>query len=357
MKSIYLYLLDIKAASSPVVLATVTDAAGSTPGKPGNTAIFGKSGLIAGTTGGGATEGKAGDIAQSALLSNKSGLFHFNLDNDPSDAEHPICGGRLSILMDSSPQRHTRVFEMARQSLLKRIPGVLITVADGNEDDLALSRFWITSAEEKSLPPRLNEKLKNEISNLLSSASPGDFRMIDLSGHDMKEKHIFFLEALFPQPHLVIAGAGHIGKALATLGKFLDFEVTVIDDRAEYANPVNIPDADNFINDEIGRAIENIRKTSDTYVVIVTRGHKDDANALRPCIGKHLAYVGMIGSKRKVELMRDNFILNGWATPHQWDRIYSPVGIDIKSKTVAEIAVSIAAQLVLVRNDKKSGNE
>ena len=92
--------------------------------------------------------------------------------------------------------------------------------------------------------------------------------------------------------------------------------------------------------------------SEDIYVVIVTRGHKDDAEALKACIGAGFAYTGMIGSKNKIASMKAEFINNGWATVKQWDSLYTPVGLDIKSKTVEEIAVSIAAQLVLVRNSK-----
>ena len=87
----------------------------------------------------------------------------------------------------------------------------------------------------------------------------------------------------------------------------LDFEVTVIDDRSEYANSENIPEADHIIVKNIGEAIQELKKSNDTYVVIVTRGHKDDAAALKPCIGSDLAYIGMIGSKNKIAAMRVRF--------------------------------------------------
>jgi xanthine dehydrogenase accessory factor len=138
----------------------------------------------------------------------------------------------------------------------------------------------------------------------------------------------------------------------------LGFEVTVIDDRPEYANNENLPDASRIIVKDIGEAMQEISKNDDTYVVIVTRGHKDDAAALRPCIGSSLAYTGMIGSRKKIATIREDFIEKGWATSEQWDAIYAPVGLDIKSQTVEEIAVSIAAQLVLVRNgrNQKAGS-
>ena len=162
---------------------------------------------------------------------------------------------------------------------------------------------------------------------------------------DEEPASTFFLEPVFPPEQLIIAGAGHIGKALAHLGSMLGFDVTVIDDRQEFANSENLPDADHIIVKDIGDAMNELEKSNDTYVVIVTRGHKDDAAALKPCIGSDLAYTGMIGSKKKIAAMRTHFIENGWATSEQWDKIYAPVGLDIKSQTVEEIAVSIAAQL------------
>ena len=148
---------------------------------------------------------------------------------------------------------------------------------------------------------------------------------------------------------MIIAGAGHIGRALAHLAHLLDFEVTVIDDRAEYANSHNIPDADHLVVGNIGKALRRMPGTPDTYIVIVSRGHKDDGEALRACLDADVAYIGMIGSKRKISLMRDEFISQGWASATELDRVHAPIGLEIGSKTVPEIAVSIGAQLVQIR--------
>jgi xanthine dehydrogenase accessory factor len=89
-----------------------------------------------------------------------------------------------------------------------------------------------------------------------------------------------------------------------------------------------------------------------SYIVIVTRGHRQDAEALKPCFGSGAAYIGMIGSAAKVATMKQKFISEGWATEEQWDQVHTPIGLAIGSKSVQEIAVSIAAQLVQVRNSK-----
>ena len=87
----------------------------------------------------------------------------------------------------------------------------------------------------------------------------------------------------------------------------------------------------------------------DTYIVIVTRGHEQDAEALKACLGSPAAYIGMIGSRRKVAMMRQGFIASGRATAEEFDRVWAPIGLDIGSVTVPEIATSIVAQLIAVR--------
>ena len=133
----------------------------------------------------------------------------------------------------------------------------------------------------------------------------------------------------------------------------IEGEVTVIDDRSEYANTGKFPEADRIIVDDIGKTINKLPITSDTYIVIVTRGHRHDAEALKSCISSQAAYIGMIGSRRKIALMRENFIKKGWATAKEFDRVCAPIGLSIHSKTIEEIAVSIAAQLILIRGESR----
>jgi xanthine dehydrogenase accessory factor len=354
MKNIYLQILDLQAADSPLILATVTRTNGSTPQKPGSSALFCRKGLITGTVGGGIVEGKVQKIAIDAVLTRKSGHFHFNLANDISNTEEAICGGQISVLVDANINNSFPVFEQVKQSIAKQIPGVLITMVTGfNEKTVLINRYWMNEISKPLIPIEFLEKIEPVVMSLLSASNPSDYRELELTIPGEEPSSLFFLEPIFPHAQLVIAGAGHIGKALAHLGSILNFEVTVIDDRPEYANSENIPDASHIIVKDIGEAMQELKKNADTYVVIVTRGHKDDAAALKPCIGSELAYTGMIGSKKKIATMRMNFIENEWATGKQWDKIHAPVGLEIKSQTVEEIAVSIAAQLILVRNNKK----
>ena len=351
MKNIYLQIPDKQLADPLMALATITGAIGSTPQKSGCSALFGQAGLMSGTVGGGILEAKVQEIAKIALLSRESGYHHFMLNNDISQQEEAICGGQVTILVDAAPGDHILVFDQVRQSMEKRIPGILITqvtVLTGIR--VSIHRTWVTKDEKYTISPDHLPYLAPVIKAMFSDLHESDYREMAIPAGDKETR--YFLEPVFPLPRLVIAGAGHIGKALAHLGNLLEFEVVIIDDRADYANPENIPDADQIVVDDIGPTMQAMHFTPDTYIVIVTRGHKDDANALKGCIGSEAAYVGMIGSTKKIALMRNNFMAEGFATPEQWDSVYAPIGLDICSKTVQEIAVSIAAQLIQVRNKK-----
>ena len=215
-----------------------------------------------------------------------------------------------------------------------------------------IRRYWTTGNTDLPLPAESRERIMKEVTDIIASGGKAGYREVKLPASEAGVTSRFFLEPLFPLPRLVIAGAGHVGKAVSHMGRFLDFEVTVIDDRSEFANRKNLPDADNIIVKDIGEAMAELPKDRDTYVVIVTRGHSQDAEALKPCIGSGAAYVGLMGSKVKVATMRAKFLEKRWATEAEWNEIFTPIGLEIGSQTVEEIAVSIAAQLIRVRRQQ-----
>lgn len=355
MNNIYARLLD-ELKDKKLVAATIVTTKGSSPQVPGVSALFSKKGLLTGTLGGGVLEARAGKRAQESLESGKSSLVRFDLSSDVSSEEEAICGGEATILLDANPEQNQAAFQRLVVSLDRRRPGILVThIQRTGEEIRRVSRSWIAKdeifgaeAERQDMP------LREEIKKSLSTARP-----LFLSGNEtrVEEKKDVYLEPQFPLSHLVIAGAGHVGQAVAHLGHLLDFEVTVIDDRPEFANKERVPEADHIIVGDIGKAIAKMPKTENTYFVIVTRGHSYDADVLQACIRSDVAYIGMIGSERKISLMRDKFIDKGWATANQFDRVFAPIGIEIQSKTIQEIAVSIAAQLVQVRNRMEIHNK
>lgn len=350
MKNLYAHLLDLLEAQKQVALGTIVEAKGSTPQVPGASAIFSTEGLLDGTLGGGILEGDAQRRALTALKEGKSILYDFDLEADITSKEGAICGGRVKVLIDALPEENKKAFQEMKQSLLERQPGLLTTrIGESEEEILSISRSWVR--QEQKYSPNLESPLSSYRENIDRTFSDGKPALLTLK---KAVGDFLFFEPFFLLPQLIIAGAGHIGRAVAHLGNLLDFEVTVIDDRPEFANTENIPDADHIIVGNIEQAMKTLPYDKDSFVVIVTRGHRNDAEALRPCLGSQAGYIGMIGSAKKISLMRKKFLEESWATPEQFDRVHAPIGIDIGSKTVEEIAVSIAAQLVEVRSRMKN---
>ena len=349
-RNIYTELVEIIERKQPCVLATVSSTTGSAPQVPGSSAVFGENGLLAGTVGGGKVEFNILKQATEALTTKKNGYFHFNLNDDLTDEDSSICGGSMNIFIDGEPEKHFSVFKALTESHINRIPGILVSLlksdASGNMD---LDRVWVTAENFGEVSEKLHTDVIQKMKEMLRVPKAGDFNgFVEHTSPEYEDNYVF-LESVVPLPKLIIAGAGHVGKALVHMGKLLDFEVTVWDDRPEFANEENLPAADKILCGEMEEVLGEIVPGRDTFIVIVTRGHKNDSEVLRHFIRAGAGYIGMMGSRKKVLQVRDHFLKNGWATAEQWEKVYTPIGLPIHSKTVQEIAVSIAAELVQVR--------
>jgi xanthine dehydrogenase accessory factor len=151
-----------------------------------------------------------------------------------------------------------------------------------------------------------------------------------------------------PTPTLLVAGAGHVGAALAKLAVDLDFRVVVIDDRADLVDPKRLPPPLETVAGDIQSTLSGWPIDSNTYVVVVTRGHSHDEQALHAVIDSPAKYIGMIGSRRKIRLIFEDLEGLGVA-PSKLEQVHTPIGLKIGAVTVPEIAVSIAAELIQVR--------
>jgi xanthine dehydrogenase accessory factor len=350
MAHIYVRISELLKKRRRFALAVVLEAKGSAPQGVGASALFTSKKLIAGTVGGGTIEVDVRKKAISALRKAAPLVAGYSLKGK-AVGESGICGGEVRVLIDPCPEKHKNVFDGLARSLNAGRPGVLATmVTPGSGGLVALKRDWIAA--------KARSALDNEIVDSFSDGAPrlAKFRVGRDSG--AAEEGLLFMEPVFPPPRLVIVGAGHIGRAVSHLGGLLDFEVTVIDDRRQFANRKNLPDADRIIRADFAKALGTVPFTQDTYIVIVTRGHEHDTEALRACVRSNAGYIGLIGSRTKIALMREEFLTKRWATLPQFDRIHAPIGLPIGSKTVQEIAVSIAAELARERQrnmGKKGG--
>ncbi len=357
MHQIYPPLLSRIRSGSSSALATVIRTSGSTPQKPGSSALFDGNGLVTGTVGGGLLEGEIQHACAQALISGVSDHYSFELDSDQG-SEGAICGGAATVLVDARPDRHLEAFEAMEKSLASSEGGWLLTsVSNTERTGKIIQREWIRFSQQVDFPGNLPAQMKPLLEKVAVDLRKDEFMEVALPERASSEWEIIYLEPVMPLPRLVIAGAGHVGKAVAHLGRLLDFDVTVIDDRPDLANSHHIPDASHFITGSFPDSMSALKPGPDTYIVIVTRGHQHDADVLISCINTPATYIGMIGSRTKVAHVKRRFLENGWTTPENWARVHTPIGIEIGSKTVQEIAVSIAAQLIGTRNRKKEAHE
>jgi len=147
---------------------------------------------------------------------------------------------------------------------------------------------------------------------------------------------------------LLIVGGGHIGKALAVIGGLCGFSVEVVDDRAEYANEERFPEADRITQGRFDEVLKGYPIDTKTYIVCVTRGHRHDETSLRLVVDSPAAYVGMIGSKRRVGAVLQHLVEDG-ADPQHVARVRTPIGLDIGAETPEEIGVAIMAEIIMER--------
>lgn len=349
-KNIYSAVLPRLEEGASFALATILETEDGAPQVPGASALFSERGLVLGTLGGGAVEADSQKRAVACLRREKSLCFRLDLRGDIDSTEEAVCGGSVLILVDGSPASHLGALRDLKSALSARRPGILATRLEVDSAGGArVSRLWASAPEWQKLIDYNQFASRDEnLEDVFRKGRPVLLRQSGAQGE--RGQTLLFLEPLSPLPRLVIAGAGHIGQALAHLAKLLDFEVTVIDDRAEYANPQRFPEADALLISKVEPALRRFSISTDTYIVIVTRGHSQDAEALNACIRSQAAYIGMIGSRRKIALMREKFLAEGWASAEEFDRVHAPIGLPIGSTTVAEIAVSIAAELVHARS-------
>jgi xanthine dehydrogenase accessory factor len=164
-----------------------------------------------------------------------------------------------------------------------------------------------------------------------------------------------FCEHIGSQKKLVICGAGHVSIPIIQLGRQLGFQVTVIDDRPLFANHARNAQADQVFCDTFAHAMEQIPGSRDTYFVIVTRGHRYDIDCLRMALAKPGAYIGMMGSKKRVALVKQQLQEEG-ISDALLEKVHAPIGLSIGAETPEEIAVSILAEIIQEKNRRKNSS-
>ena len=181
----------------------------------------------------------------------------------------------------------------------------------------------------------------------------------DMTGREAEESGMIcggvmdlYIEPIVPTPRVFIFGGGHISQFVSRMSAMVGFEVAVVDDRPQFANKERFPEAREVIAEEFPLILPKLKMNRSGYVVIVTRGHAYDQEVLEWAVGTEARYIGMIGSRKKIQTVYRNLEEKG-IPAEKFRRVHAPIGLDIGALTPEEIAVSIVAQMIQVRRQKK----
>ena len=279
----------------PCALCTIVSTRGSTPQTAGAMLLLHPDGQTEGTIGGGCVEAEVRRQALKMLVSQSSGLLNFVLDHDYGWDDGLICGGRLDVAV-----------------------------------------VCVTDAAGAAPFGEAVERIRRQQTAQLLLRIPHEGKTLEYRVH------------IEPTPTLLIAGAGHVGAALARLATELNFRVVVVDDRSDLLVEKRLPEPIETVTGDIESTVGDWPIDPNTYVVIVTRGHSHDEQALSAVIGSPAKYIGMIGSRRKIRLIFEDLEHLG-VDRAKLEKVHTPIGLEIGAVTVEEIAVSIAAELIQIR--------
>ncbi|MBM0741862.1 XdhC family protein [Phormidium sp. CLA17] len=293
-------------STETVVLATIISIKGSVPREVGAKMMVWGNGCTFGTIGGGAGEAKVIQQARTVLATGDKQLVEIDLSGSPQRDTQGVCGGTMQVLVE--PWIGDGAIALAHQILTHLEAGQTVTL--------------VTPLEGSQFP------------YLTATLTRSAF---------------VFTETLQPPPLLLIVGAGHVGEQVAKVAQMIGFQVAVQDDRLEWANRDRYPQASQIFNESIIETLAQLAKHSHLFATLVTRGYQYDLDALQVLLNRELPckYIGMIGSKKRVKQVYQ--ALEPDIPKQKLASIYAPIGLDIGAQTPEEIAVSIAAELILVR--------
>lgn len=311
-------------------LATLVKRKGAAPREVGAKMVITGDGRIYGSIGGGCLEADVYEEAKRVIASGSPKILHFRLDGKAVEEDGMLCGGNIDILLEPLLDRHREIYERIGTI---RPKGVVVT--------------RIGEEYSKTLIETSGRAYGDPLPLALEKIMPffGTTDILFLEDGTIVEPIVF-------PPNLYLFGAGHISVFIAKVAKMVDFEVTVIDDREEFASRERFPDVASVIARSYKDVLREMEFSENDYVVIVTRGHKHDAFVLEKVLATNPKYIGMIGSRRKVKAIFDHLLKKGFSE-EELRKVYAPIGLEIGADTPQEIAVSIVAQLIKVRSETK----
>jgi xanthine dehydrogenase accessory factor len=348
MEKLFEVMTDLLRRKESFVVATLFDKTGSAPRSDGAKMIVRADGSIIGSVGGGRLEAMSIDLAKNAIAERKTIIQIFDLTSKDAAASDMICGGRGEILIDfinAADESNLAIYSEAADITLHGGKGWLITILENKPSGTAgIKRQQCLVKPDKTLvgsvacDPDLLEHLIN---------GPAKITLHSEVFNDRR----FLVEPLREGGTVYIFGAGHVSQKIAPLSESVGFRTVVLDDRAEFANrerfpvPVDVRIISDF------KKLPELEIDSDSYLVIVTRGHLFDKDVLAQVLRSRAAYIGMIGSRTKRDLIYKELSENGFSQD-ELAHVYCPIGTAIGAETPEELGISIVGELVKVRAEK-----
>lgn len=350
MEDIYREIKRLRTDREKAVLATVITKLGSAPREKGAKLLVREDGSSIGSISGGCVEAETWQEAMQVMQTGESKVIGFHLTEKEAVESGLICGGRIEVYLEplwmDYASEEGDIFEEITH-ILSREGRVFLATAIKREASKGQEKILIR--QEGSTLGSLGDKLLDNsiITHTREMIGKEEPVLVTIKNSQNKECEIY-LEPILPTPILFIFGGGHISLPLARIAKIVGFKVAVIDDRELYANKDRFPEADEIYPLEFEKFFEQFELSPRAYIVIVTRGHLHDELVLEKALKTEAAYIGMIGSKRKVRYTYDN-LMRKEITEEQLSRVHAPIGLDIKAETPEEIAISIMAEIIKIR--------
>ncbi len=333
MRTIFQALRDELAGGHDAVLATIIASSGSTPRGAGARMLITKEGRRCGTIGGGNVEYKSEQLAQKVLAERNSRTETFLLrENDVEDLGM-ICGGDVTVYFHFLP---------AADSAALRLAEAALTMMDREE------RSWLITDLTPGACGALT--LYGTKTGLLGAEVPAEVlsSLGTRSRQCRAEGRLYHVELLCRGERVYIFGGGHVSRALVPALAAVEFHCVVLEDREDFCRPEQFPGVTETRLIDLNRIGSALTVTADDYICIMTRGHKGDLLCEAYALTTPARYIGVIGSKRKTAAVNEKLARMGFS-PESIARVTAPIGLDIGGETPAEIAASVAAQLIQVR--------
>lgn len=328
MKQILTQILYEMEHGDDCAIVTVVQSAGSTPRGIGAKMLAGQRGLILGSVGGGAVEKEALELAKKSIKEKKSFLHEYILKPNPGEDIGMICGGNVTLFFQYISAKSAEwkdAISMVLQNINSGMGGWLISLFDQE----------LPIVVDNAGQIQYGEGLAEDISVALAEQGPS------MQSH-------YYAEPIPMGDRVVIFGAGHIAQQLVKLLPALDFKPVVFDNRKEFANEKLFPQAERVICADYGDIAAELSLTGSDYVVIMTDGHSHDFTVQAQVMQGQYAYLGVIGSRHKTAALNKKLQALG-ISEEELKTVHTPIGTAIRAVTPAEIAISIAGELILVR--------